>query len=316
MAIIVASRIKISICTNLARNNFQYVFDFQERFTLGYLDRFVGICEEPFQKFSNWGDLANAELDSLAVPQHRVQYFKYRGVKVWDKKERIDEVFGSTKRDTVGIIKFMEDVDESLKVPIAENELLSDSNSEDGTGLFDSDTSDSEDDEEGMTVNIAPIAQAPGCSVPAEDRSSHFLAIQITNNAVIENARLLQDHIVGQEEALAECCMKPSLYHVTLGMLRLSEAGAQEAIQLVSDLQPTLDEIAAAGVRLRIAGLDTFGQRVLYAKVQPEPDSKFWEFVSTVQNKISESSSEISVTNKFEFTPHMTLVKVNRPISR
>ena len=67
---------------------------------------------------------------------------------------------------------------------------------------------------------------------------------------------------------------------------------------------------------LKISGLDTFGQRVLFAKVVPENDDIFWQFVSLVQDKLAKSTSAISMTNKFELTPHMTLVKVNRPISK
>ncbi len=29
----------------------------QEFFTIGYVDRFLGIVEDPFTKFSHWGDL-------------------------------------------------------------------------------------------------------------------------------------------------------------------------------------------------------------------------------------------------------------------
>ena len=38
---------------------------------------------------------AEAEYEALAIPQHRIEYFKYRGFKVWDKKSRLDLVFGS-----------------------------------------------------------------------------------------------------------------------------------------------------------------------------------------------------------------------------
>ena len=81
---------------------------------MGYLDRFVGIVEDDFSKFSSWGDPAAAEYEALSIPQHRIEYFKYRGVKVWDKKERLDEVFGSTSANSVGILKFMADVNADL----------------------------------------------------------------------------------------------------------------------------------------------------------------------------------------------------------
>ena len=32
----------------------------------------------------------------LAIPRHRVQYFKYHDELVWDKNKRFDCVFGST----------------------------------------------------------------------------------------------------------------------------------------------------------------------------------------------------------------------------
>ena len=75
--------------------------------------RFVGVVEEPFPKFTCWGDPAAAEYDALSVPQHRIEYFKYKGVKVWDKKSRVDHVFGSSgiSGDGVDIVEFMANVD-------------------------------------------------------------------------------------------------------------------------------------------------------------------------------------------------------------
>lgn len=65
-------------------------------FVVGYLDRFIGIMEKSFTDFS-WEDLASVDhFVDLAIPRHRIQYFKYRGEIVWDKRERIDRVFGST----------------------------------------------------------------------------------------------------------------------------------------------------------------------------------------------------------------------------
>lgn len=65
-------------------------------FAVGYLDRFLGIMEKCFADFS-WEDLASVDhFVDLAIPRHRIQYFKYLGEIVWDKRERIDKVFGST----------------------------------------------------------------------------------------------------------------------------------------------------------------------------------------------------------------------------
>ncbi|XP_072423628.1 leukocyte receptor cluster member 9 [Chiloscyllium punctatum] len=64
-------------------------------FAVGYHDRFLGTVEQPFELFT-WGELAEAELGALAIPQHRIQYFKHRGRVVWDRAARLDHVFGST----------------------------------------------------------------------------------------------------------------------------------------------------------------------------------------------------------------------------
>ncbi|XP_059498236.1 leukocyte receptor cluster member 9 [Stegostoma tigrinum] len=64
-------------------------------FVVGYVDRFCGLVEQPFEAFT-WGELADAEPGALAIPQHRIRYFKHRGRLVWDKATRLDDIFGST----------------------------------------------------------------------------------------------------------------------------------------------------------------------------------------------------------------------------
>eukprot|EP00094_Tigriopus_californicus_P013733 TCALIF_13289-PA protein Name:"Similar to Leng9 Leukocyte receptor cluster member 9 (Mus musculus)" AED:0.00 eAED:0.00 QI:80/1/1/1/0.5/0.33/3/63/366 len=296
-----------------------------EHFTIGYLDRFVGIVEEPFSRFSNWCDLPNAEQDALAIPQHRIQYFKYRDTKVWDRKSRVDHVFGSTG-NTMGIMEFMDQIDddhqekmrrkyeETSKKVVAENAAKESDNG--GDSNSDSDSEDSEDFN--VTVNVGnSFSTTVVNTFPMENRSTHFLSIRITENNIVHQAKMLQDHIVGYEMALSECCMKSGLFHMTIGMLKLSsDAGIQEAITLVEEMTPILEDFKKQDLKLRISGLDTFGQRVLFGKVHPEPEDAFWELISIIQNKISETSPNVEVTNKFEFTPHLTVMKVNRAITR
>uniref|UniRef100_A0A9J7XLP5 Leukocyte receptor cluster (LRC) member 9 n=1 Tax=Cyprinus carpio carpio TaxID=630221 RepID=A0A9J7XLP5_CYPCA len=66
-------------------------------FIVGHLDRFLGVLERPFSDFS-W-DSQVCDCDSseeLALPHHRIQYFSYKGQRVWDRDSRTDRVFGST----------------------------------------------------------------------------------------------------------------------------------------------------------------------------------------------------------------------------
>ena len=87
----------------------------EEFFVVGYIDRFLGVKEESFGTFV-WEDLASVDYDVLAIPQHRIQYFKYKTEKVWDKNERLDIVFGSTENNEgLNIIEFMEQVDREVE---------------------------------------------------------------------------------------------------------------------------------------------------------------------------------------------------------
>ena len=64
-----------------------------QNFTIGYLDRHAPeVMEMPLD---NWkgGDVTDEEF----IPQHRIVWFKRNedGIKVWDRKERLDLLFGS-----------------------------------------------------------------------------------------------------------------------------------------------------------------------------------------------------------------------------
>ncbi|XP_022348135.1 leukocyte receptor cluster member 9 [Enhydra lutris kenyoni] len=64
-------------------------------FAVGYADRFLGVREEPFAAFCWDEPLAALGPGVLAVPEHRVRYFRFRGRVVWDRASRTDLVFGS-----------------------------------------------------------------------------------------------------------------------------------------------------------------------------------------------------------------------------
>ena len=94
-----------------------------ESFTIGYLDRFVGIIEKPFSEFS-WEDIASADMDVLAIPKHRIQYFKYKTVVVWDKNIQMDKVYGSrgTKTTIMEVIEEYEANNPKSK-PVGKDEM-------------------------------------------------------------------------------------------------------------------------------------------------------------------------------------------------
>lgn len=84
----------------------------EANFFVGYSDRFLGIIEKNFAEFC-WDDISTVGLDSLAIPKHRIQYFKYRDNIVWDRRVQLDNFFGSRGDGTTihdVIRKYTEDV--------------------------------------------------------------------------------------------------------------------------------------------------------------------------------------------------------------
>ena len=280
----------------------------EEFFVVGYLDRFLGVQEEAFTAFC-WEDLASLDWDVLAIPQHRIQYFKYKTEKVWDKSQRLDTVFGSTGSQ-VTILELMERVDtEIAETRRAELQRECSCWSE-----------EEEEEEEEVTFSLPArlSTEQQVSSLLEEERSTHFIAVRITEPELVARLGAVQREMVGREAALAECCMRPGLLHLTLAMLRLTGEDAAAAAQrmmhgLRAELQPLL---AAADTSLEIAGLNNFGQRVVYAEVRPRDPATLAAVRAAVLGRVSEAGPGVASTERFEFVPHVTLAKVSRPVAR
>ena len=121
----------------------------------------------------------------------------------------------------------------------------------DDVDLLMEEDSDEDDDDFRITVNTTAVSSKASAfsssganPVPEEERSTHFIAIRVTDGKIVENARRVQNHVVGLEPALAECCMKLGLFHVTLDMVRLPNAEAVvEAEMVINKMEETLREM-------------------------------------------------------------------------
>ena len=140
-----------------------------EDFIIGYLDRFIGVIEKPFTAFS-WEDIASVDLNVLAVPKHRIQYFKYLDIIVWDKNKRMDKVFGSTG-DSLTIIDIiaMEKAKDTRNQTI--NKPTKNSSEEHKKKVL------REEKNNNSNKNIE------------KNRPNHFLCIRITDDAIKKNVK-------------------------------------------------------------------------------------------------------------------------------
>ena len=137
-------------------------------FSVGYLDRFVGIVEKSFTEFS-WEDLAAVDhFIDLAIPRHRIQYFKYLGEIVWDKRNCTDKVFGST-----GGKETIMDVMQRAKVSQEREHERFDSNHE-------------LEAVKGSLCEVVHDSKAQN-SIEEKRCPNYFLAVQVTDSEVITN---------------------------------------------------------------------------------------------------------------------------------
>ena len=271
-------------------------------FTIGYLDRFLGIIEKPFTDFS-WEDIASVGQNILAVPKHRIQYFKYKDKIVWDKRCQLDDFFGSRGGKVICDI-----VDKNtLNAKQAEQVVAPepgggapDRTAEDPTFL------DDEDDD--------VIQAGTSHAVDNKDRPNHFVCLHVTGVELKGMVEEVQSYICGHTPQLTEGCLPSDALHVTLCMLQLnSEQDRATAQAVLQSAQTQFIHILPPCLQLTFQGVDNFRGRLVYIKVEPEPALE--RFVSYLLEQFKQAGLS-TPGNHEQFTPHMTIVKLSRPMAR
>ncbi|XP_035218548.1 uncharacterized protein LOC118191810 isoform X2 [Stegodyphus dumicola] len=257
----------------------------QSKFVVGYLDRFDGIVEKKFDSL-DWRDPSVVDNYTLALPKHRIQYFKYKNRKVWDKRTRKDIIFGSTGYP-LSIYDFMSSVDQELSD--FHEEGLNSTNKE-----AQGESSDTEGSEE---------------EYDNSERANFFIAARITNEDTIKNLKEVSDYIKARDEHLGSCCIPPEMYHLTLSILKLGSPS--EICEAISALQCLASKHLPLAV-INLDGLDNFRHRVLYSCVEANE-----ELINLRTALVDELvSRKLNITDKFSFVPHVTIAKLNRPATR
>ena len=268
-----------------------------EDFSIGYLDRFVGIIEKPFKAF-NWEDLASVGVNVLAVPKHRIQYFKYRDEIIWDKRSQLDNVFGSRGG------KVITDIVPASK-PSESDEIESGK----------TDTSDTTKPTPDVEIRLIEDDTTAGKVVYNDrDRPTHFVCIKIHNAQVLANVDVILKHIRSCAPDMASGCLSLEALHVTLCMLRIeSESQAQAAQEVLRNLQRSFVQILPPSTEIEFTGVGNFHGRLLYAKVADNRGLS--KAVSLLMEQL-QTAGVRTPGNFSEYTPHMTLLKLSRPMQR
>ncbi|XP_071081976.1 A-kinase anchor protein 7-like [Haliotis cracherodii] len=298
-------------------------------FLVGYWDRFRGIMEKYFSAFS-WEDIASVDYTVLAIPKHRIQYFKYKTEIVWDKGSRLDNVFGSTggKLTITDVIERYE--------RNRQNQAQVEDHDEDK----DVDEDEDSDSDDGITVTIGGISNGASTQRPTSDtnhyvaggnkendwhdddkfnpfwkdklRPNYFIAVRVTDHEVMENLESVQDYILKNEPRYSSCCIPGGALHITLCTLGLDTP--EQVSNAVRALKTMKSDLAASAPKepLKLVGVANFFNRVVYAKVQCS--ETFIPFVDHI--KLCMNEAGVDIRDGYEFIPHMTIMKTTRPVSR
>ncbi|KAK3101979.1 hypothetical protein FSP39_007796 [Pinctada imbricata] len=300
-------------------------------FLVGYIDRFTGLQEKYFTSFS-WEDLATVDYNVLAIPKHRIEYFKYKDVIIWHKTKKIDNVFGS-----LGSKLTMYDVVENYEKEKEKQEMQQICGSKNISATEEEQNDDSSDDDsdDGITVTVGAQARSGAGAmnydisdeemIDEEDdsydpywrnkmRPNYFLALRVTDEEVRKTSEQLQDIILEHEPQFEECRVLPHNLHITLCTVGLdTPEQIAHCAEVLKKLHGELSTFVPKSVRkvpIKITGVDQFFNRVVYAKAQfPQ------EYLDLVDHlKLCLQNEGVEIRDNHDFVPHMTLMKITRPV--
>ena len=162
----------------------------------------------------------------------------------------------------------------------------------------------------------APSAEAATTEAPAKKhkpkppRLTHFFALRVAPEALRETAGAVQTALVEADKDLAKCVIAPEKFHVTLGLLSLG-AGDPDARQRAE--AALLEAAAAPPPTVAFPGLDSFGDRVLFARVEDASGDGRLANVAAASKLALEAHG---FPNQPDFAPHMTLAKTSKARTR
>ena len=172
---------------------------------------------------------------------------------------------------------------------------------------------------EGVATAKALRAEAPRAAAGSEPsgqeaakapRPTHFFALRVAPDALRETAGAVQTALVEADKDLARCVIAPEKFHVTLGLLFLG-AGDPDARQRAE--AALLEAAAAPPPTVTFPGLDSFGDRVLFAKVEDASGDGRLAAVAAASKRALEAHG---FPNQPDFAPHMTLAKTSKARTR
>lgn len=298
----------------------------KSKFVVGYEDRFVGIMEKPFSSFC-WEDISSLDNYTFAIPRHRIQYFSYRGVIIWDRRIRQDNIFGSTPNSTK-LEETLSQIDAKLDSLQAENKDVACENTDDQT---EESKNEHKGERQDMVLPREPTlsrishtdSKVSPIIIPREKtRPNFFICFRVTNDQVRQQVEQVQSGIISREPLFRDAALAPVRLHVTLCTLRLE---SEQDIQCVrralygKKISAALVKYLHPRQAIRFQGTFEFRDRVIHTR----PFSSFAQndaarviaFAKVLDKEMCATGVNV-ITSREGFVPHMTILKLNREMCR
>ncbi|KAL6489558.1 hypothetical protein MHYP_G00032990 [Metynnis hypsauchen] len=312
-------------------------------FVVGHLDRFLGVLERPFSDFSWDTQVCDCDYsEELTIPQHRIQYFSYKGQRVWDKDSRTDRVFGSTGQAVLppfdqegqgqehGAQDTTQEADESQtekKERISDPEDAADcgANGPKDEGFGDArlareaealsvspkveqiapeeEWKDWEEEEE-EEKETQPVPQEPQPGRPSR-KPTHFICFRVDSPATLMAFQRVQRKILTHLPQSEEFWVNPATLHVTLSLLVLP--GPAEVQAAANLLQSIVRDFYKPPISVFFPlKLKHFNGKVLFLPPRPVQD------VQSINTPLQEAFREKGWLHRHSKCPnyHLTLAKV------
>ncbi|XP_001376979.4 leukocyte receptor cluster member 9 [Monodelphis domestica] len=278
-------------------------------FSVGYVDRFRGVLEEPFNAFCWDQDLAALGPGVLAVPQHRIRYFRHRGRLVWDRASRTDLVFGSAAGRWTTILDGATEAGETEPCgPGEEGAAEAGPQGEDGAPepgpQGEAPTPTSSGESQGGSLDGSSLLEAEGECCPGL-RPTHFVALPINDPGLRQAVAKAQARLVAAEPSLGSSLVDPDALHLTLVLLRLTgpgevaaAAGALRRLVRAPGFHPPEE--------LHFGGLACLDSRVIYSV--PSPDLR--GLARALARELEAQGLQVLERPGQALGPHLTLAKV------
>lgn len=218
-------------------------------------------------------DTYNIEQWDRSVLQHRIEYFSWRGIKVWDKPARVDRVFGSS--GVAPGTPLLSDMVAAAPVRVARHGDAAAASATSGeTGRQPSGGTPS-GASSGPSSRRFGAGDSRAGKGQGEPRPTHFFCIRVSGTGSLgKRVTKVQRAAVAGDDRLADAVLPASRLHVTLATVRLpDDAAVASAAAVLLRMSARFTQLfPAPASRLSFTGgLTCFRDRVLVAQPDPNP---------------------------------------------